>query len=46
MVDDSEISESLIGPLYTLLHDLQSQVRHAALTLLVSLPAAQSGVMN
>jgi predicted nucleic acid-binding protein len=46
MVDDSAISEAWIGPLYTLLHDLQPQVRHAALTLLVSLPAAQNVVMD
>jgi FKBP12-rapamycin complex-associated protein len=45
-VDDSAISEGLIGPLYTLLHDLQPQVRHAALTLLVSLQAAQNVVMD
>jgi hypothetical protein len=45
-VGDSAISKGLVGPLSALLHDLQAQVRHAALTLLVSLRAAQNVVVD
>jgi hypothetical protein len=45
-VDDSTISQGLIGPLYALVHDFHPLVRHAALTLLVSMQPAQNVVMD